>query len=75
MPSHVLDLHGVRHHEVDIKVENFVFLNQEEMPLTIICGNSEMMLSLVREVLERSNAEFYDGIGHEYGLIKVHRLK
>ena len=75
MSSHVLDLHGYRHHEVDIAVENFVFLNQEEMPLTIICGNSEKMLSLVRVVLDRTNAEYYNGIGYEYGQIKVHKLK
>ncbi|URQ67497.1 hypothetical protein M9C81_04340 [SAR86 cluster bacterium] len=75
MSSHVLDLHGYRHHEVDIAVENFVFLNQEEMPLTIICGNSEKMLSLVRTVLDRTNAEYYNGVGHEYGQIKVHKLK
>ena len=75
MSSHVLDLHGYRHHEVDIAVENFVFLNKEEMPLTIICGNSEKMLSLVRIVLDRTNAEYYNGIGHEYGQIKVHKLK
>ena len=75
MSSHVLDLHGYRHHEVDIAVENFVFLNQEEMPLTIICGNSEKMLSLVRTVLDRTNAEYYYGAGHEYGQIKVHKLK
>ena len=75
MSSHVLDLHGYRHHEVDIAVENFVFLNQEKMPLTIICGNSEKMLYLVRIVLDRTNAEYYNGIGHEYGQIKVHKLK
>ena len=75
MSSHVLDLHGYRHHEVDIAVENFVFLNQEEMPLTIICGNSEKLLSLVRTVLDRTNAEYYNGVGHEYGQIKVHKLK
>ena len=75
MSSHVLDLHGYRHHEVDIAVENFVFLHQEEMPLTIICGNSEKMLSLVRIVLDRTNAEYYNWIGHEYGQIKVHKLK
>ena len=56
MSSHILDLHGYRHHEVDLAVENFIYLNQEEMPLTIICGNSERMLSLVRIVLDRSNA-------------------
>ena len=75
MSSHILDLHGYRHHEVDLTVENFIFLNQDDMPLTIICGNSEKMLSLVREVLERCNTEYYNGIGHEYGRIKVNKLK
>ena len=42
-----LDLHGVRHHEVDLMVENFIFLNQEEIPLTIICGGSSKMVELV----------------------------
>ena len=46
-----LDLHGVRHSEVDRLVENFVLLN--EPPLTIITGNSEKMNELVRTVLER----------------------
>ena len=74
MQKHVLDLHGFRHHEIDVIVENCIYLNQEEMPLTIICGNSEKMLSLVRKVLERSGAEYYNGTGHEYGRIKVNRL-
>ena len=74
MQKHVLDLHGFRHHEIDVIVENFIYLNQEEMPLTIICGNSEKMLSLVRKVLERSGAEYYNGTGHEYGRIKVNSL-
>ena len=30
-----LDLHGKRHHEVDLVVENFIFKNQEDCPLLI----------------------------------------
>ena len=37
----VLDLHGVRHEEVQRLLENFIFLN--EPPLTIITGNSDYM--------------------------------
>jgi len=40
-----LDLHGVRHHDVERLVENFVLLN--EVPLEIICGNSDRMQDLV----------------------------
>tara|TARA_Y100000593_G_C4034312_1_gene202014 strand:+ start:30 stop:233 length:204 start_codon:yes stop_codon:yes gene_type:complete len=39
--SKVLDLHGVRHEEVERLLENFILLN--EPPLTIITGNSEYM--------------------------------
>ena len=47
-----LDLHGIRHDEIDRLIENFVLL--EEPPLTIICGNSDKMIRLVRETLARS---------------------
>ena len=46
-----LDLHGVRHSEVDRLVENFVLLN--DVPLTILCGNSDKMIKLVKDALDR----------------------
>ena len=52
-----LDLHGLRHLEVDRLVENFVYLNQSSMPLKIICGNSNTMIQLVQAVLERIGCE------------------
>ena len=39
-----LDLHGKRHHEVDLIVENFIFLNQDDCHLLIICGNIQKMI-------------------------------
>jgi hypothetical protein len=48
--NNVLDLHGTRHSEVDRLVENFVLI--EQPPLTIICGNSDKMIRLVREKLD-----------------------
>ena len=46
-----LDLHGIKHENVNRVVENFVLLN--ETPLSIITGNSTMMRELVVEVLEK----------------------
>jgi hypothetical protein len=46
-----LDLHGIKHEDVNRIVENFVLLN--ETPLNIITGNSTMMRELVVEVLEK----------------------
>ena len=49
-----LDLHGVKHEDVDRLVENFVLLN--EPPLSIITGNSDKMNKLVRAVFDRNNS-------------------
>ena len=53
MNNSVLDLHGLKHEHVDRAVENFVLLNQELIPLEIICGNSQRMIDLVVSVLKR----------------------
>ena len=39
-----LDLHGVKHEDVDRIVENFVLLN--DVPMKIITGNSEKMMMM-----------------------------
>ncbi len=51
-----LDLHGIRHSEVDRLVENFVLLNST--PIRIITGNSDKMIELVVKVLDRHNIEY-----------------
>ncbi len=69
-----LDLHGVRHHEVDLMVENFIFLNQKEIPLTIICGGSSKMVELVKTVLDRTGSEYLEGKGLDFGRITVLKI-
>tara|TARA_Y100001963_G_C6493606_1_gene314586 strand:- start:81 stop:281 length:201 start_codon:yes stop_codon:yes gene_type:complete len=51
-----LDLHGIRHDEVDRIVENFVLLNNS--PMRIITGNSDRMRDLVIKVLDRHDIQF-----------------
>jgi len=51
-----LDLHGIRHGEVDRLVENFVLLNNP--PLRIITGNSDRMREIVIKVLDRHNINY-----------------
>ncbi len=43
-----LDLHGVRHDDVERLVENLILLNDE---WKIICGNSDKMIQIVRDKL------------------------
>ncbi|MDA9608718.1 hypothetical protein N9S24_01510 [SAR86 cluster bacterium] len=74
MKFNTLDLHGKRHHEVDLVVENFVYLNQEDCPLLIICGNSQKMISLVVNVLDRIDCVYEVGKGHNYGTVIVRKV-
>tara|TARA_Y100000593_G_C4293516_1_gene329428 strand:+ start:184 stop:399 length:216 start_codon:yes stop_codon:yes gene_type:complete len=64
--SNELDLHKVRHEDVDILIENFVLLNIP--PLTIITGNSEFMRKSVIDKCKQFNlvCEQWDS-----GMIKV----
>ena len=49
-------------------------MNQEEFPLTIICGNSDKMILLASETLNKHNCKFDEGTGYDYGKIVVYRL-
>ena len=72
MKNSVLDLHGVSHDQVDRVVENFVLLNQDRIPLEIICGNSQVMVNLVISVLDRIGCENFERVN--YGTIMIRKL-
>jgi len=61
-----LDLHGVKHVDVERLVENFVLLN--EPPLTIITGNSQRMQEIVINKLVVKKVNF---IRWGSGVLKV----
>jgi len=67
-----LDLHGCRHHTVDVKVENFILMNQDSIPLTIICGNSQKMIDLVYEVINRIDCKTV--AMDQYGVIVIREI-
>lgn len=67
-----LDLHGVRHYDVDRVVENFIYLNQHSMPLTIICGNSNTMIQLVQAVIDRIGC---DSVMLQFGTIVINKFR
>lgn len=70
--SHTLDLHGIRHHEADRIVENFIFMNQNRVPLKIITGNSQKMIDIVFGVIRR-NKITHAAMEH-YGAIHVYKV-
>ena len=70
-----LDLHGVKHQNVDAIVENFVLKGQNQMPLEIIYGNSTAMQSLVISCLERLGLIYNNGHKNQYGRLLVTHWK
>ena len=70
--SNKLDLHGRKHYEVDRLVENFILMNQKLLPLTIICGNSQPMIDIVTEVIDRIECQEVDV--NRYGVVVILRI-
>jgi len=67
-----LDLHGIKHNDVDLKVENFVLLHQDQIPLEIVCGNSQRMIDIVTSTLNRIECEDFNQV--QFGTIIVRKL-
>ena len=66
-----LDLHGVRHHDVEDDVFDFVLRHQNLLPLIIICGNSNSMIKIVSNTLQKNSIEFSSP---RFGIIRVERV-
>ena len=66
-----LDLHGVRHDNVDIKLIDFCYKYQKQIPLKIICGNSKKMMDICTNSL-RNHGIDYDF--QRYGIIMVVKI-
>ena len=66
-----LDLHGIRHHDVEIMVQDFVLSHQEELPLIVICGNSAKMIQIVNQALIKLKVDFEET---RYGRIRINYL-
>ena len=66
-----LDLHGVKHADVEVLVENFIFKYQEDLPIKIVTGNSNAMKKIVINVLNKHNFSYLDGDFYNRGYIDV----
>ena len=71
MKNKKLDLHGIRHEDVNSLVENFILQYQEEMPLEIVYGNSPPMRFLVESCLDNMGFSYNDGYESPYGRLLV----
>ena len=53
-----LDLHGIKHQDVELVIINFVYEYQDSLPLIIICGNSNKMIEISAQALNSSNISY-----------------
>ena len=66
-----LDLHGEKHFDVSMIVLDFVLQYQDQIPLIIICGNSNEMIKIVSYELERNSCTYS---APRFGIIRVERI-
>ena len=66
-----LDLHGVKHQDASNEVLDFVYQYQDQLPLIIICGNSNKMIEIASNILQKSNIEFSSP---RFGIIRIERV-
>ena len=66
-----LDLHGVRHYQVDDIVIDFIYKYQTLLPLIIICGNSSKMIEIVENILQDNNIKFST---IRFGLLRIEKI-
>jgi|14BtaG_2_1085337.scaffolds.fasta_scaffold01402_9 hypothetical protein len=70
--THNLDLHGVRHYEVEELVEDFILMNQDKIPLRIVCGNSQRMIDIVNSVINRIDCKTV--AMDQFGIITIREI-
>ena len=66
-----LDLHGERHYQASNIVLDFVLRYQKEIPLIIICGNSNEMIKVVTKELVKNAIKYSSP---RFGIIRVEGL-
>ena len=66
-----LDLHGERHFDVPMIVLDFALQYQKELPLIVICGNSNQMRNIVNSELQKNSFVYSSP---RFGIIRIEGL-
>ena len=64
-----LDLHGIKHNDVDNEILDFIFQHQDQLPLIIICGNK--MIEIASFALNKANIEFSSP---RFGILRIEKV-
>ena len=66
-----LDLHGIRDNDVNNEIIDFTYQYQSEIPLMVICGNSNRMIEIVKDSLESHSIMFSMP---RFGIIRIEKI-
>jgi hypothetical protein len=66
-----LDLHGVKHQDVDNEILDFIYQYQDKLPLIIICGNSNKMIQITSITLRKAEVEFSSP---RFGILRIEKV-
>tara|TARA_Y100000768_G_scaffold50960_1_gene33311 strand:- start:169 stop:402 length:234 start_codon:yes stop_codon:yes gene_type:complete len=66
-----IDLHGVKHKDVDNEILDFIYQNQDKLPLIIICGNSNKMIQIVSITLKKVDIKFSSP---RFGIMRIEKV-
>jgi len=71
--DNVVDLHGMKHEEVESKLENWLILhyNIGNFPIKVITGNSERMKEIVKESAYRRGFKTTNPLDGNTGVLIV----
>ena len=66
-----LDLHGTKHNDVDCEILDFTYLYQDQLPLIIICGNSNKMIEIASATLNKASIGFSSP---RFGILRIDKV-
>ena len=66
-----IDLHGVKHKDVDDEILDFIYQNQDKLPLIIICGNSNKIIQIVFITLKKVDIKFSSP---RFGIMRIEKV-
>ena len=66
-----LDLHGISHNDVNNEIIDFTYQYQSEIPLMVICGNSNRMIEIVKDSLKSNSIMFSMP---RFGIIRIEKI-
>lgn len=69
MSTNLIDLHGVKHADVEPELLNWIHF--QRLPVTVITGNSVKMKDIVKKILTEAGYSYIEGDNYNQGCIKV----